>query len=696
MFTSEESKLPRSVVNGMIVEQLKTTSDPERTTGVEQEKVSNTEGEKSLARNVEFLEISNGKPQKEHVDWSKVEKSVKNAPESDDSSLSDDSDLPPAPDGGWGWVIVLSSFVAHLVADGTAFAFGILYMEILRKFQEGSGKTAFIGSLYVSVPLLFGPLASPIVEEYGCRKAIICGALLTATGFILSVFAPNIEVLCITLGLVAGIGLSPIYIAAIVAVAFYFEKRRSLATGLATCGSGIGCFIFAPLLELLLDSYGFRGTLLLIAGIYLNLCVAGALMRPLEWEDDDSDCDSSTDSSSGSSTPSQIPSPPGSPKYASSVKKLNFDIRNELNLGVRINDDRTHMKILTGDVVVPCLTDHSALQTELLDDYSVSMVELPISHRDMASVINRRISSVDAENLNRISDQQNDSDNEVGNREQLGEKSLKGTEGLKMPQPKNLFADFENNSDKPINVLENPLADILLVPNEKAQLTPKFDSGEDACSVGTDEEVKDLFYSHDKSASSANTFIMEQQKQNDRLSWGNILHIKSCSQLDSCKCDKSGFARYPSVGETWSSVPTLDTTHQITSSSFENVAGQVENEEMDPVSASMPHIMLDKHSDTTAGRKIQTGLARKRSQHRNHHCHHRHHSQHHHQRYANGQAQKLDLNKPSIGRVANIWRPPASMITFHTISRHRSQSTHVRPTSTGQHAGKIYRIVPNL
>ena len=39
------------------------------------------------------------------------------------------------------------------------------------------------------------------------------------------------QVLFFTLGIISGLGLSLCYVAAIVIVAYYFDKRRSLATG---------------------------------------------------------------------------------------------------------------------------------------------------------------------------------------------------------------------------------------------------------------------------------------------------------------------------------------------------------------------------------------------------------------------------------------------------------------------------------
>lgn len=187
------------------------------------------------------------------------------------------------PDGGWGWVVVIASFIVNLIADGITFSFGIIFVEFLNYFGQNRGTTAWIGGLFMAMPLLSGPIASFLTDRYGCRKVTICGAIMASVGFIISSRANSMTVLCITFGILAGFGLSLCYVASVVIVAYYFDKRRSFATGLAVCGSGIGTFIFAPLIQLLLDEYGWRGTTLILAGLFLNLIVCGALMRDLPW-----------------------------------------------------------------------------------------------------------------------------------------------------------------------------------------------------------------------------------------------------------------------------------------------------------------------------------------------------------------------------------------------------------------------------
>lgn len=202
---------------------------------------------------------------------------------SSSSSSEEDSQYSEAPDGGWGWVVVFASFMINLIADGITFSFGVIFVEFLNYFEESKGKTAWIGSLFMAMPLLSGPIASFLTDRYGCRKVTIVGSILAALGFVLSSVAQSMEVLFLTFGILSGFGLSLCYVAAVVIVAYYFDKRRSFATGLSVCGSGIGTFIFAPLIQILLDEYGWRGTTLILAGIFLNMCVCGMLMKDLEW-----------------------------------------------------------------------------------------------------------------------------------------------------------------------------------------------------------------------------------------------------------------------------------------------------------------------------------------------------------------------------------------------------------------------------
>lgn len=195
-----------------------------------------------------------------------------------------DSGLPPPPDGGWGWMVVLASFSIHIVTDGMTYSFGIFYDEFLDYFKEGKGYTAWIASILVGVTLCSGPVSSSLVNRYGCRAVTIAGSILASACLALSVFAKSVTMLFLTIGLGTGLGLGLIYLPAIVSVTMYFERLRSLATGIAVCGSGLGTFIFAPLTEILIKRFGWQGALLVISVIVLGCIVFGAMFRPLVAE----------------------------------------------------------------------------------------------------------------------------------------------------------------------------------------------------------------------------------------------------------------------------------------------------------------------------------------------------------------------------------------------------------------------------
>lgn len=106
--------------------------------------------------------------------------------------------------------------------------------------------------------------------------------------------------------LFSGSGLGVIYFASIVMIAQYFNTKRGLASGLAYCGSGVGGFIFAPLIEFLIRKYSWKGAVWIVSGIVLNCVPIGAILRPLKKEECKDSTVSHYDSSQIDKTSCQI------------------------------------------------------------------------------------------------------------------------------------------------------------------------------------------------------------------------------------------------------------------------------------------------------------------------------------------------------------------------------------------------------
>ncbi|XP_046387669.1 monocarboxylate transporter 10 [Ischnura elegans] len=187
------------------------------------------------------------------------------------------------PDGGWGWVIVTASFACNFIVDGIIFTFGMFLGHISSAFGAPKSKVALVGSLLSGFYLMAGPFVSALANRFGFRLVTILGAAVGCVAFLISgLFASSVDFLCVTYGVIGGIGFGLIYVPAVITTGFYFEKWRALATGIAVCGSGIGTFLMAPLATWLIDSLGWRGALMIQAGIVLNCAIFGALFRPLK------------------------------------------------------------------------------------------------------------------------------------------------------------------------------------------------------------------------------------------------------------------------------------------------------------------------------------------------------------------------------------------------------------------------------
>ncbi|RUS77593.1 hypothetical protein EGW08_014651, partial [Elysia chlorotica] len=189
-----------------------------------------------------------------------------------------------APDGGWGYVVVLSAFILSVIVDGLSYSFGVMLADLEGAFQAPKSQVVLANSMQVGAYMLIGPVASAFTNAFGCRKVIIAGTLLSGLAYMVSICSTEISVLVITYGVLAGMGFGLMYLPTIVAVSLYFDRKRALATCIAMCGSGVGALVMAPLSEFLLQEFGWRGAILIQGAILLNGLVCGVLVRPLHMD----------------------------------------------------------------------------------------------------------------------------------------------------------------------------------------------------------------------------------------------------------------------------------------------------------------------------------------------------------------------------------------------------------------------------
>uniref|UniRef100_A0A672FKS2 Solute carrier family 16 member 12b n=1 Tax=Salarias fasciatus TaxID=181472 RepID=A0A672FKS2_SALFA len=163
----------------------------------------------------------------------------------------------------------------------------IFFVEFQTHFGADYAATAWIHSLVDCTTMLCAPVGSLVMNRWSCRVSVMLGGLLSSCGLLFSSFSSSLELLYFTMGIITGLGFALCYTPAIALVGSYFQRRKALAYGLAMSGSGIGTFVLAPVVQLLIEMYSWRGALLVLSAFVANLCVCGALLRPITVQEEE-------------------------------------------------------------------------------------------------------------------------------------------------------------------------------------------------------------------------------------------------------------------------------------------------------------------------------------------------------------------------------------------------------------------------
>ncbi|XP_012277379.1 monocarboxylate transporter 9 [Orussus abietinus] len=186
------------------------------------------------------------------------------------------------PDGGWGWLVLLASVMVNLLIPGTVKSFGVLFVEFLEVFDASPAAAAWIPALCYFLYSSLGPLSSVLSVKYSYRTVTLIGGTFAAVGMMLSYFASSVGFLCVSYGVLVGIGAGLAFPPTVYIVTSYFVRLRGLANGLCISGSALGSIFLPPVLGYLLQEYGYRGAVLIMGAVTLNVWASALLYDPVE------------------------------------------------------------------------------------------------------------------------------------------------------------------------------------------------------------------------------------------------------------------------------------------------------------------------------------------------------------------------------------------------------------------------------
>lgn len=178
--------------------------------------------------------------------------------------------------------VLIAGCVIIMVGFAIRASFGVFQIPVAEEF--GWARAEF--SLAIAIQNLFWGLGQPafgaMAEKIGDRKAIVLGAVLYATGLVLSSFAKTPFALQ-SLEVLVGLGIAGTGFGVILAVVgrAASDENRSMALGIATAAGSAGQVIGAPVAEILLAFMPWQSVFIVFAGtIMATLFVLPMIKSP--------------------------------------------------------------------------------------------------------------------------------------------------------------------------------------------------------------------------------------------------------------------------------------------------------------------------------------------------------------------------------------------------------------------------------
>ncbi|CAN7987290.1 unnamed protein product [Ixodes hexagonus] len=162
---------------------------------------------------------------------------------------------------------------------------GIVFVTMISEMNASREMASWPFSLLGTVSHLVGLVWGALVKRIPLRTVAIAGSLLAASGILFCVVFYNVTAMIIGLGVITALQLSLVRRSAHFAMRHHFDEYRASGMGLCYAGGTLVSFVFPPLLLYLHETYGLRGTLLILSACSLNV-TAGCLLanRPSDQQ----------------------------------------------------------------------------------------------------------------------------------------------------------------------------------------------------------------------------------------------------------------------------------------------------------------------------------------------------------------------------------------------------------------------------
>ena len=177
-------------------------------------------------------------------------------------------------------MVVWATFVCLAVIFGVSYSFAAFFENFAKEFAAQRADVSWIFGLCGLVYFVLGAGGGMLADRWGPRMVCMTGMVFIAMGLFLTSLAQSLATVYLSYGLLVGLGIAFVYTPSIACVQPWFNKRRGLASGIASAGVGAGTLVLPVVVSYLLIEVNWREALqMMSAGVLLIGLTAGFLLK---------------------------------------------------------------------------------------------------------------------------------------------------------------------------------------------------------------------------------------------------------------------------------------------------------------------------------------------------------------------------------------------------------------------------------
>ncbi|XP_060535826.1 monocarboxylate transporter 9-like isoform X5 [Cylas formicarius] len=186
------------------------------------------------------------------------------------------------PDGGWGYIVAISTTLIFIATCTPSATFGLIYGKFLASIGDETTATTLANGFFNAVSSFMGLATNILLNKFSARKVAVVGSLTFIVGAITLIFCENMVQFIVFFGVVQGIGFGLLMPSSFSTMNCYFDSKLSMMMSLSQSLLIAAYIGAAPLATISIDHLGFKGTLVVIAGLSVLSLPAAMSFQPVK------------------------------------------------------------------------------------------------------------------------------------------------------------------------------------------------------------------------------------------------------------------------------------------------------------------------------------------------------------------------------------------------------------------------------